>query len=84
MGPGASTLSYDGGQVLIHWPSVAGYEFAAPQVGEQILVNFSIGVSIATLLFPHASLHRGWAPARRRREQRSSPDRDAGGLLQRV
>lgn len=37
-GPGSSTVSYDGGQVVLTWPTVEGRSFAVPAHGERIFV----------------------------------------------
>lgn len=38
-GPGASTVSADGGTLLFEWPEVEGRAFAAPAVGEELDVR---------------------------------------------
>lgn len=40
-GPGASTVSADGGVLLFEWPTVDGREFASPAVGETIEVRLA-------------------------------------------
>ena len=40
-GPGASTVSADGGVLVFQWPSVEGRTFAGPQVGEEIDVRLT-------------------------------------------
>ena len=38
-GPGSSTVSFDGGQVVLTWPTIEGRTFAAPANGEHIFIG---------------------------------------------
>jgi hypothetical protein len=82
-GPGAATLSYDGGQALIRWPSVAGYEFAAPQVGDQVRVDVYMVLLNGDPVFlrTQASTADGRLLVAAADNRIFSHDRDAGGAV---